>query len=843
MTGAVMTTFPFSPQFFEGTVLPALRDKKIGDTIAVLADAAQYDATLSNDSNPEKQDRFRSQQPRYIGQRYHFAPISVGPRRTFHPKIHYIAGERRIHATVASANITHTGLTHNQEIATQLTVKASDTDSESTDESENEILTNGEQAAICMDIADFLETLIESPFGRSVDPVTTGTIERTLAAGTWLEDIDTPPLDQQSIRFLHNLDRPLLSQVQEVIADRGEEIQQVEIATPFYGSSLSVPRLFTDNGINTRLWLQQGRTQIPIDDLESWLTNSTATALCYNANRYVHGKVICIRTNDTAYCLSGSPNASRAALLSSATNSNGNIEAALLRKMSDSNYFAYLFETALFADADTIEMDTFEPGIDFSRIENRTESDPSRETSDSTFELYGVSYHRRETYRGGTVIITGVATGPVQDTLLNDGAKLVIDPSDTNEDTATVRLHPHEFEWEEEDIQGAFTASTDQYGEAAEKPFTRTAQARLHCGENTTRPRWVQTHQPTTNAPTAEDIADAGAKSVPGAIAELYQSDADRRAEIVESLNGLLAALRTTTGEAVNTGVEGTRPNNKDKPSGGLRVRQWTQSKGRDPDDLIESFYEGWKSDIDEFGRAVNSDRYNFEEIETRLKAINAATLQLLLLDKARPELDVPRQASLSAIKEIYTEQDIRGQSISHIADYCATLRYYAKQSEDQAHRIYDGLQTYVLPHVVLAAIIAEAHIANNRETFFNQQDWAFEELISKCFPTGYPAPRHLSDEQIDATVIAIQEAIEGVRARIEESRKFSRHADIRYMNDARLRRAVIELLARSILYAGPSAVETYRDDPKHEDQIEEVFEDFVIFLPSSQQQQMERRL
>lgn len=53
-------------------------------------------------------------------------------------------------------------------------------------------------------------------------------------------------------------------------------------------------------------------------------------------------------------------------------------------------------------------------------------------------------------------------------------------------------------------------------------------------------------------------------------------------------------------------------------------------------------------------------------------------------------------------------------------------------------------------------------------------------------------------------------------------------------MDDDRLRETVIEFLGRVILYAGQDAIETYRADPRHETQIEHVFERFRPHLPSS---------
>jgi hypothetical protein len=838
MTGAVMTTFPFSPSFFERSVLPALRDKNVGETVAILVDADYYEETFEQSRATELGPESRSQRLA-VGQRYQLAPVALAPRRAFHPKIHFLGGKRRVQATVASANLTHPGLTYNREIATQVHVEANVETDENGEANNDANLPRGEQATICRDIAGFLTKLVDSSFGQSIDPVTEGAIERTLAAGEWLADIDTPPRAEQSTRFLHTLDGPVLSQARDAITERGERIQQVDIATPFYGSSLRVPQGFTDEGIETQVWLQDGRTQIPVDALADWLDEPAAKARSYEASRYVHGKVIVVRTDEGAYCLSGSPNASQAALLSAATEG-GNIEAALLRRVPDPDHFEYLFETSPFAGCEPVDVASFDPGISLDGVGDEDHNTTAEETA-PTLALHGISYQRRESYDGGALTVTGTAAESIQETINDEGAELLVTVPDGNGNPAVVRLQPYAFEWDETGELSTFEASTDRYGDAAERPFIRTASARLRSGNHTSSLRWVQTHTPATGEPAAADITDAGAETVPRAITELYQGDDERRTTVIDSLDGLLSALRETGRNSGET--DDTYSEESEGPAGGLRVRPWKQSTKPDPESLIESFYDGWKSDLSEFIQIMKSGRYHFEEVEIRLRAINAATLQLLLLDEARSELDVPQETAISAIKTVYSKRDLQGkEGTSLVADYCAYLHHYAKSS-DQTDTVYDGLRTHVLPHVLLATLIAEAHIAGDRETFFQQQGWAFESLIGDCFSNGYPSPENLHDEEIDRIASSIHDAIDGVQTRVEQSRRLRRYTSTRYTIDEGLRRAIIELLGRSILFAGSEAVESYRTDSPQEIHVESVFEEFAVHLPDNQRRQTERWL
>ncbi|WP_147302064.1 hypothetical protein [Haloferax sp. Atlit-4N] len=832
-----MTTFTYSPRFFEQTVLPALRDKNLGDEIALLVDSKQYDSTLNDQGSSETLLHGNYTQPRYAGQRYHFAPISAGQRRAFHPKVHLLTSERRVQATISSANLTHPGLTSNQEIATCFTIDAPPSEtSEGSNAGESTSQEIREKAALCLDISAYFEDLLDSRLADSVDPVTTGTISRTIDAGGWLKDIPKPDTNERSTYFLHNLHRPLLAQVREIIREAGEQIQQVDILAPFYGNSLAVPSSFTSDGIETRLWLQNTRAQISKPKLSAWLRQDLASARSYEHDRYVHAKILLIRTNTAVYCLSGSPNASHAALLSSALADTGNVEAAILRRSVDQDNFDYLLSKDPISNAEPISIDTFVPGEELP-MEGSTPS-PDDRSSDvgDMFELYGVSYRRRESYDSGTLTVTGRAGTSVKEVINEGGAELVVQ-SQTNQSgdsQSVVPLRAHEFDWAEDEDEGSetFTVSVDRYGDSSQQPFIETGKGRLKCGDRQTSRRWIQTHTPTAGDATPRDIVEAGATTVPRAVSELYLGDEARRGELITSLNGLLTSLRTVTQQEGSEDTD-SESSGDDSPRGGLKVRPWTQSNKTDPDGLVESFYSGWKSDLEGLRPTCSSETYYFEEVENRLKAINATTVQLLVLDEAYPDLSIPREHAIIGIKDIYTLWDTSHTNLeSRVAYYCSYLRLCASKQSQSTEEVYDGLQSHVLPHILLAAVIAESHIAQDYETYFKQQSWAFEKMIGQCYPDGYPRPDDLSDERIDELVTTINDSLEGIRERIQGSRRLKRHADERYMDKNQLRTHVVELLARAILFAEHSDSAREYDYAGRQRTIERVNQEFKEYLP-----------
>ncbi len=832
MDGAIMTTYPFSPQFFEEAVLPALRQKNIGDRIAVLVDSTHYETTVRQLDSDDSIDP-----PKYAGQRYNLAPVTAGQNRAFHPKIHYITGERRVHATITSGNITHPGFTHNQEIATSFTIE-SEQDTEDSDESTphgdlaNE--TRATKASLCVDIAEFFDELLQTSLTDSIDPVTEETIQDTIAAGDWIRDIDGLPTEERNTAILHNLNESILPQVHDNISRNNEVLESVDIVVPFYGSSLRIPHQYTDDGIAVRLWLQQGRTQIEQDQLADWLSDELAEAYAYESTRYVHGKVILLQSDSATYCLSGSPNGSIAALLSTATSTEGNVEVASLRREPIPEYFDHMLDSSPFTEAEQIEAGAFAPGSisDFGADE-RTDNQ-----AESNIVLFGAGYRRRSSYDGGKLVIAGRASQNVRNQMEESGVELLIEPTNAKEDPTSIRLEARNLDWEVSDQNNRFSAAVELYGEARDRLLSRTATVWLEIGDFTSTRRWLQTRTPIDDEPNPEDVEEAGAETVPRSMMTLFQADPDRQSEVTDSLNALLSALGSV--EDLSREDRSTDDREKLGPSGGLRVRPWTQSSKKDPGGLVESFYDGWEEDLRIFIREAGGDSYYLQEVATRLKAINSTSLHLLLIDEVRPNANIPRETVLRVIKSVYSERDPATEEVtSKVGDYCANMRFYAEQSVRGSEDLYGKLQESVMPHVILSSLIAEVHIAGDRETYFNQQDWAFEDLIGNFYPDQFPGNSDLTDARLSGISSTILDATAGIRDVIEESRRYRGYSDDRYLEDSRLKSAILELMARSILYSGKQAIRKFRANPRHEAEIERGMEKNLEYLPSERRRRV----
>ncbi len=825
MAGAIMTTFPFSPAFFERSVLPALRNKNGEIQTALLIDEAQYTDLLETDDDSQG---LAAEQPRGLGQAYQVGPVGSPMNRTFHPKVHLLTGSNRVQVVVGSANLTHPGLTTNREIITKFELpREPDDDSDTRATSSREA-----KARLYTQVDSFLRQLVDSPFGDGIGAVTEQTIQEVLAAGEWVEDVEGGSLPADAATLLHSLDRPIIEQLMDRISDRGESIVSVDVVAPFYGTSMRVPEYFTDRGIETQLWVQNGRTQIDSQHLENWLGEPNATAVAYGDDRYVHGKLLHVQTEQAAYCISGSPNASQAAQLS-AVDSGGNIEAAVCRRRPDPQAFDYLFEQSPFTSATSLNVDEFSPASLPSRFDVDVSGDADTDTRAIT--LADVGYFRYQAFDGGRIEVTGRADGPTHATMSDEGATLVVTDPSRNSPQA-VSLSPWGFEWSE--TADGYEFSYEQKRTSGEgNIFSDVGIARLEAGEQESNERWMQVHTPAADDPTDDELAESGTTAVPERIFQLYSSDGDSQQAIIGSLGTLLEGLNQRS-ENLPTRDS---PKRSDAPRGGLSLSSWSSSSERSANASVAAFLDGWQDEIQTFTRQTSSSNRFIDEVGQRLGAINLVDLQLLLWERANPNQDVPLQAVTNSIKDVYTKHDRDGQVKSLIGNFYHNLRV-GSDSVD-ADSAFDNLQTEVVPQLILGAIMTEDHLSGDPATYHNQHGWSFEHLIGQSYPAGYPDGEHFETAHLDTVIERIDRHIDRIRPQVEENPSLRRQASHRYFDESSLRETVIELFGRSILYAGPDAIREIRRSEMDLRQLEDVYETHVAFLDRGQRRSVESML
>lgn len=304
---AVLATFSFSPIFFEGKILPILISKDISN-IVLLADPIDYETTFK--------------EAKQIGVFYLVEPISI--RDSFHPKFLLLTSKETGKLVIGSANITQEGYTSNAEILTSIDFDKSNP--------------SDEALSIFIGMKAFLKRLIQKGFVKSEKHTT-----------KLLEAINLPwMIDQQlfadKIKLVHNLDTSIIEQLRRNIE---EEVQKVTISSFLF--STEVIRYICDNFCkNVNICIQPKRVIGLLKPELEHIIKETGADLTFTKvilkdgeNRFLHAKIIVIQTPKGSYCLTGSANLTKAALLSTANS--GNVEMCLLRFEPDRKYFDYLF--------------------------------------------------------------------------------------------------------------------------------------------------------------------------------------------------------------------------------------------------------------------------------------------------------------------------------------------------------------------------------------------------------------------------------------------------------------------------------------------------------------------
>lgn len=822
MTGAIMTTFPFSPGFFEQSVMPALRAKQSEFRPAVLMDSEQYSELLDYDENPQGANRSH---PTGLGQSYHVSPIEPPENRTFHPKIIVLTSPKRVQVAIGSMNTTHPGMTSNRELVTQFELTKDPDAAVKTGRlvplSNGDETTRYGKAQLYLQTGEFLEDLLDSPFASNVDSVTRRSIEETLSEGDWVRDLEIAQEPSPTTTLLHSLEEPILEQVFDRITARGEEVEQVDIVAPFYGTSIRVPEYFTEREIDTTLWLQEGRTQISLDQLASWTENNVASAVTYDDVRYVHGKLLCLKTGEAAYCVSGSPNASQAAQLSSTT-TGGNIEVAVFCRRTPATAFDDLINRIPFNEHTPLDLESFTAADVPNRFDSpATDSD----ITEPPLVIYEASYFRRQSFDGGRLQITGRATSELRATAEGEGAELRI--RHPGQDTiSTLSLASWGFEWANSSEDGEFTFQ-QKLASTENKTLSQAGIVEMGIQDEVSNQRWIQVHTPAPDAPTDEEITNSGTTAVPERVFQLYNSDQDTETQIVSTLSTLLQGIKNRESGPTSSGS--TVGNSG--PSGGLNLSSWSSSTDVDSGEVLESFLDGWKDDIRSAIKRTNSTNPLIEDVGQRLQAINSVCLQLLILDATYPERDVPKQSVVNSINDVYTKTDRSDNVTSLLGDFYYNLRLDRADPETQSD-LFDSLESEVVPNLVFAAVVTEEHLAESVETHHKRHGWAFELLLGQSYPAGHPGSDHLKEMHLEELVDQLQRHTESVRSQIQNSNTLIRHASHRYLEEKGLRDSVIELLGRSVLYAGPDAIQEIRNADGFNRALNQVFDTHTPYLP-----------
>lgn len=246
------------------------------------------------------------------GRTYHLG-LAVGAG-VFHPKLMVISGPERATIAIGSGNLTPGGWQYNAELSTVIRAR------------------NGACPVVVQQIAEWLSRL---PEFVNLDVRSCAIMARVSRQLIALAERSEPL--ETGHRLVHNLDAAIIKQLPQ------ESVDMLRLYAPFHDprsrAVAQIIRRLTPKRLS--LAVQPGYTVIDAKSLKTvlskahcqWVVQADSEDLD-DAGRYRHGKLIEWRTGRTLHALTGSPNLSTAALLS--TVSEGNCEVGIISRVENS---------------------------------------------------------------------------------------------------------------------------------------------------------------------------------------------------------------------------------------------------------------------------------------------------------------------------------------------------------------------------------------------------------------------------------------------------------------------------------------------------------------------------
>jgi hypothetical protein len=294
---AVICTFTFDPQFFEGYCLDRFRCLAENNNITIILDRMTYDGLVQLPP---------SEWPRLANIRYLLHPVKVPG--TFHPKLFLFASKEKGLLIVGSANFTRAGLTANGELVGVYRFEQGKRE---------------QYVALFRQAFQFLMEVSRRWPGTDLE----SNLNALLAEAQWLSpDGDEPPC---TLHLVHNLDQPLWPQISEGIVRPVETIHFV--SRYFDPAPVALTQVHDDlDPKRIVLWTQNGITTMT----PAWFKHSTArkgithiydvSVLDEDHLQALHAKAIAMVKGRRVRLAFGSANFTTPALFS--TSSEGNVE-------------------------------------------------------------------------------------------------------------------------------------------------------------------------------------------------------------------------------------------------------------------------------------------------------------------------------------------------------------------------------------------------------------------------------------------------------------------------------------------------------------------------------------
>ena len=305
---ALFTTYALSLSFFESILLRSLR--QVGcQEIWVVSDVQGYRGSLIER---------RSQG---VGQEFRLVPVALR-QGVFHPKCIYLVGSQFDALVIGSGNLTFGGFGRNLEVL--------------------EVLLSTTTPSVFGDFAGFL-TAVETRNGKDLQCPDVGWVQ-TFRECALRSAGSAPQASQEQPRLIHTVESSVVSQLPGRVA--GLAVKDLTVMSPFFDPDGSAVHKLADALGCTKVRIaippNERKSNFPFKDARKWGQSIEPVWIDSHAlKRPLHAKWIEVRGESATAVLSGSINATTAALCSTR-----NIEVGVLRiAPSDKEWASWVAST------------------------------------------------------------------------------------------------------------------------------------------------------------------------------------------------------------------------------------------------------------------------------------------------------------------------------------------------------------------------------------------------------------------------------------------------------------------------------------------------------------------
>lgn len=282
---AVFSTFGLNLNFLENYLLNLSGVSSCG-SINIFTDSSVYESFSGG---------IYDYCPRWFNKKYMVTGVRAG--KIFHPKVYLMASAQKAQIAIGSANLTREGITSNLEIMSIFNITKRDT----------------RYSNILRDTVNF--------FGRLAEESKSQIAEARMRELEAIVSTLSSDSGSGDVRFIHNLDEPLLNQIVRFLS-RGE-VKNIKVLSPFYDRNLYALFKLREQYPNAtiQIYIQQDKSNFPVDAYSNSL-DGVELYLYRDLERYIHGKAILFQSDNSNYLFTGSANFTDSALLKKAHNAN-----------------------------------------------------------------------------------------------------------------------------------------------------------------------------------------------------------------------------------------------------------------------------------------------------------------------------------------------------------------------------------------------------------------------------------------------------------------------------------------------------------------------------------------